>query len=187
MSIGAGAGGVMGAAMAAAAAGGGAPHVLAVDDSSVDRAVIAGILRSSRFRVTAVDSGKRALELLGSEPNVSMIITDYWMPEMTGYELLKKVKVYTCMPCLCCMAFSFVQVAESLITLIHEIFNLPTQIMHRICMQESSQLKKIPVVIMSSENVPTRISRCLEEGAEDFLVKPVRPSDVSRLFSRVLP
>lgn len=74
--------------------------------------------------VTAVDSGKRALELLGTvrftilllcslfsaafstvgdvvcvsfnlfqEPNVSMIITDYWMPEMTGYELLKKIKV----------------------------------------------------------------------------------------------
>jgi hypothetical protein len=28
--------------------------------------------------------------------------------------------------------------------------------------------------------------RCLEEGAEDFLLKPVRPSDVSRLCSRVL-
>lgn len=24
---------------------------------------------------------------------MSMIITDYWMPEMTGYDLLKKVKV----------------------------------------------------------------------------------------------
>ncbi|XP_048553066.1 two-component response regulator ORR5-like isoform X1 [Triticum urartu] len=151
------------------------PHVLAVDDSSVDRAVISGILRSSKFRVTAVDSGKRALELLGSvcdlprtlicpfyfgyfcafcmcltvcswasqEANVSMIITDYWMPEMTGYELLKKVK-------------------------------------------GSSKLREIPVVIMSSENVPTRINRCLEEGAEDFLLKPVQPSDVSRLCSRVL-
>ncbi|CAL5068980.1 unnamed protein product [Urochloa decumbens] len=119
------------------------PHVLAVDDSSVDRAVIASILRRSQFRVTAVDSGKRALELLGTEPNVSMIITDYWMPEMTGYELLKKVK-------------------------------------------ESSRLKEIPVVIMSSENVPTRINKCLEEGAEDFLLKPVRASDVSRLCSRVL-
>ncbi|KQK00441.1 two-component response regulator ORR11 [Brachypodium distachyon] len=139
------AGGVVGTDAATAGGGGVVPlHVLAVDDSSVDRAVIAGILRSSRFRVTAVDSGKRALELLGLEPNVSMIITDYWMPEMTGYELLKKVK-------------------------------------------ESSKLKQIPVVIMSSENVPTRISRCLEEGAEDFLVKPVRPSDVSRVFSRVLP
>ncbi|EMS48454.1 Two-component response regulator ARR6 [Triticum urartu] len=88
------AGGVVGTTAVFSGAGGGAPlHVLAVDDSSVDRAVISGILRSSRFRVTAVDSGKRALELLGSEPNVSMIITDYWMPEMTGYELLKKVKM----------------------------------------------------------------------------------------------
>ncbi|XP_074558429.1 two-component response regulator ORR5-like isoform X1 [Curcuma longa] len=116
-------------------------HVLAVDDSSVDRAVIAGLLRSSKYRVTAVDSGKKALELLGmQEPNVNMIITDYWMPEMTGYELLKRVK-------------------------------------------ESNKLKQIPVVIMSSENVPNRINRCLEEGAEDFFLKPVRPSDVSRLSS----
>ncbi|XP_073011848.1 two-component response regulator ORR6-like [Typha latifolia] len=118
-------------------------HVLAVDDSSVDRAVIAKLLRSSKYRVTTVDSAKRALELLGLEPNVSMIITDYWMPEMTGYDLLKRVK-------------------------------------------ESSKLRGIPVVIMSSENVPNRISRCLEEGAEDFLLKPVRPSDVSRVCSRMM-
>ncbi|XP_078167526.1 two-component response regulator ORR5-like [Carex rostrata] len=118
-------------------------HVLAVDDSLVDRKVITGLLRKSKYRVTAVDSGKRALELLDSEPNVNMIITDYSMPEMTGYELLKKVK-------------------------------------------ESSELRQIPVVIMSSENVPTRINRCLEEGAEDFLLKPVQLSDVSRLCNRVL-
>ncbi|CAL5075717.1 unnamed protein product [Urochloa decumbens] len=118
------------------------PCVIAVDDSSVDRALVTALLRRSKYRVTAVDSGKRALEILGSEPNVSMIITDYWMPEMTGYDLLKKVK-------------------------------------------ESSELKQIPVVIMSSENVPTRITRCLEEGAEDFLLKPVRPSDISRITTRM--
>ncbi|CAA0359548.1 unnamed protein product [Arabidopsis thaliana] len=27
---------------------------------------------------------------------------------------------------------------------------------------------------MSSENVPTRISRCLEEGAEEFFLKPLK-------------
>eukprot|EP00267_Zea_mays_P032775 XP_008666561.1 two-component response regulator ORR6-like [Zea mays] len=64
-------------------------HVLAVDDNFVDRAVIARILRGSRYRVTAVESATRALGLL---PNVSMIITDYWMSGMTGYELLKRVK-----------------------------------------------------------------------------------------------
>ncbi|KAG0491682.1 hypothetical protein HPP92_004722 [Vanilla planifolia] len=92
-------------------------HVLAVDDSSVDRAIVAHLLRSSKYRVTTADSGKRALELLGLE---------------------------------------------------------------------SSELKEIPVVIMSSDNVPKRISRCLEEGAEDFLLKPLRPSDVARLCGRIL-
>jgi two-component response regulator (ARR-A family) len=71
-----------------------------------------------------------------------MIITDYCMPEMSGYDLLKRVK-------------------------------------------ESAELRGIPVVIMSSENSPTRIRRCLEEGAEDFLIKPVGASDVSRLCSRL--
>ncbi|VVB05950.1 unnamed protein product [Arabis nemorensis] len=47
--------------------------------------------------------------------------------------------------------------------------------------QESSALKNIPVVIMSSENVPARISRCLEEGAEEFLLKPVRLADLNKL------
>nr|CAB3451594.1 unnamed protein product [Digitaria exilis] len=65
-----------------------------------------------------------------------MIITDYCMPEMSGYDLLKRVK-------------------------------------------ETAELREIPVVIMS-------IRMCLEEGAEDFLIKPVRPSDVSRLCSRLI-
>jgi two-component response regulator ARR-A family len=47
---------------------------------------------------------------------VNLIITDYCMPGMTGYDLLKKIK-------------------------------------------ESSSLRDIPVVIMSSENIPARINR----------------------------
>ncbi|BAT74625.1 hypothetical protein VIGAN_01233000 [Vigna angularis var. angularis] len=127
-------------------------HVLAVDDSLVDRKVIERLLKVLACKVTAVDSGLRALQLLGlldeqkipSETNgfvglkVDLIITDYCMPGMTGYELLKKIK-------------------------------------------ESSTFKETPVVIMSSENVLPHIDRCLEEGAEDFIVKPVKLSDVKRL------
>ncbi|XP_020085173.1 two-component response regulator ORR5-like [Ananas comosus] len=119
------------------------PHVLAVDDSSVDRALIAGVLRSSKYRVTAVDSGKKALELLDLEPNVNMIITDYCMPEMTGYDLLKKVK-------------------------------------------ESSELREIPVAIMSSEKVKAREDSCMKEGAVAFLKKPVQRNEVWSLCHRWL-
>ncbi|XP_055809281.1 two-component response regulator ARR9-like [Solanum dulcamara] len=134
-------------------------HVLAVDDSLIDRKLIERLFRISSCQVTTVDSGSKALEFLGlqeehddqNHPNqpcvspsnqqeveVNLIITDYCMPGMTGYDLLKKIK-------------------------------------------ESSSLRNIPVVIMSSENVPSRISRCLEEGAEEFFLKPVRLSDVNKL------
>ncbi|KAJ4905051.1 Two-component response regulator ARR9 [Raphanus sativus] len=129
-------------------------HVLAVDDSSFDRKFIEKLLQKSSCQVTTVDSGYKALEFLGlrqgiddsNNPNaqvrkeveVNLIITDYCMPGMTGYDLLKKVK-------------------------------------------ESSAFKNIPVVIMSSENVPARISRCLEEGAEEFFLKPVRLADLNKL------
>ncbi|GKB21049.1 two-component response regulator ARR5-like protein [Tanacetum coccineum] len=45
---------------------------------------------------------------------------------------------------------------------------------------------EIPVVIMSSENILTRIDRCLEEGAEDYLLKPVKLADVTRLKDKIL-
>ncbi|XP_020594130.1 two-component response regulator ORR10-like [Phalaenopsis equestris] len=132
-------------------------HVLAVDDSIIDRKLIERLLRTSSFQVTAVESGSKALEFLGlleglknppSAPayqniDVNMVITDYCMPGMTGYDLLRKIK-------------------------------------------ESSALKDIPVVIMSSEHVPSRINRCLEEGAEEFLLKPVKLSDMNKLLPRIL-
>lgn len=128
-------------------------HVLAVDDSLVDRKVIERLLKISCCKVTAVESGRRALQYLGLDGDknavgfdglkVNLILTDYSMPGMTGYELLKKIK-------------------------------------------GSSALNKIPVVIMSSENILARIDRCLEEGAEEFLVKPVKLSDVKRIKDFVL-
>lgn len=76
-------------------------HVLAVDDSITDRTVIEKILKNSCYKVTTVDSVTSALEFLGlgddhniiDDSVVNMIITDYSMPGMSGYDLLKRVKV----------------------------------------------------------------------------------------------
>ncbi|RVW74267.1 Two-component response regulator ARR9 [Vitis vinifera] len=100
-------------------------HVLAVDDSLVDRKWIEKLLKTSSFQ------GNYCCRF------------HYSMPGMTGYDLLRKIK-------------------------------------------ESTSLKDIPVVIMSSENIPSRINRCLEEGAEDFFLKPVQLSDVNKLRPHLL-
>ncbi|KAK6149077.1 hypothetical protein DH2020_016602 [Rehmannia glutinosa] len=106
-------------------------HVLAVDDSLIDRKLIERLLKTSSYQVTTVDSGSKALEFLG------------WNEDERANS------------------------NEAFISSKNE--------------QESSILKNIPVVIMSSENVPSRINRCLEEGAEEFFLKPVRLSDVNKL------
>ncbi|KAM5552678.1 hypothetical protein ABKV19_025075 [Rosa sericea] len=51
---------------------------------------------------------------------------------------------------------------------------------------ESSSLKNIPVVIISSENVPSRINRCLEQGAEEFSLNPLRSSDLNKLKPHII-
>ncbi|XLU25103.1 hypothetical protein S245_061169 [Arachis hypogaea] len=135
-------------------------HVLAVDDSVIDRKLLERLLRDSSCKVTCVDSGDKALKYLGlvddddehqnnnnnnnnnssssstssesssfsnSSPSpspqplqqegmkVNLIMTDYCMPGMSGYDLLKRVK--------------------------------------------GSSWKDVPVVIMSSENVLGRRGR----------------------------
>uniref|UniRef100_A0A803QTX6 Response regulatory domain-containing protein n=1 Tax=Cannabis sativa TaxID=3483 RepID=A0A803QTX6_CANSA len=142
-------------------------HVLAVDDNLIDRKLLERLLKVSSYKVTCVDSGDEALKYLGlvdhnnsdknsidnassssssSTPNsppqemgskVNLIMTDYCMPGMTGYDLLKRLK--------------------------------------------ESYWKDVPVVVMSSENEPSRINKCLEEGAEEFLLKPVQLSDLKKL------
>ncbi|XP_010538987.1 PREDICTED: two-component response regulator ORR9-like isoform X2 [Tarenaya hassleriana] len=146
-------------------------HVLAVDDSFIDRKLLEKLLKVSSYRVTCLESGDKALEYLGlnainnigvddfndssSSPSssssssqhkgvkVNLIMTDYCMPGMSGYDLLKRVK-------------------------------------------GSSSWKNVPVVVMSSENVPSRVSMCLEGGAEEFLLKPVRLSDVKKIHPYIL-
>ncbi|KAL1219480.1 Two-component response regulator ARR16 [Cardamine amara subsp. amara] len=127
-------------------------HVLAVDDNLIDRKLVEKLLKISSCKVTTAENGIRALEYLGlgdqnqhidaltnNVMKVNLIITDYCMPGMTGFELLKKVK------------------------------------------QESSNLKEVPVVIVSSENIPTRVNKCLASGAQMFMQKPLKLADVEKL------
>ncbi|KAM5550143.1 two-component response regulator ORR3-like [Rosa sericea] len=107
-------------------------HVLVVDDCLVDRKIVDKLLKASAFKVTTVESGKKALEVLGMEGekldkpsvedhDVNIILTDYCMPEMNGHDLLVAVK------------------------------------------------------------------RCLTDGAQEFLQKPLKVKDLEKLRSYVKP
>ncbi|KAG2583577.1 two-component response regulator ORR12-like [Panicum virgatum] len=119
-----------------------APHVLVVDDTFLDRLVASRVLKSCNIRVTIMEGPKQALEFLNMEHDVKLILTDYCMPDMTGYDLLVEIK-------------------------------------------ESPKLKHIPVVIMSSDNIPERMKKCFDAGAKEYIIKPLNAIDVPRVLSYI--
>jgi diguanylate cyclase (GGDEF)-like protein len=69
-----------------------ATRILVVDDSSTTRLYIMNLLRLRKFQAVEIDSGKKALELLEKYPDIKLVITDYNMPEMDGFELTRKIR-----------------------------------------------------------------------------------------------
>src|SRR5262245_6148256 len=70
------------------------PNVLVVDDSPIDRVLIAGVLKKDRrMNVQQATNGAEALARLGEEqPDV--IVTDLQMPEMDGLTLVTAVRIH---------------------------------------------------------------------------------------------
>ncbi len=67
--------------------------VMVVDDSRVSRHFIGDILRRFQLTVVEAKNGNEAIEILKQEgENLKLIITDYAMPEMDGFELIKRIR-----------------------------------------------------------------------------------------------
>jgi len=66
--------------------------VLLADDSSTTRQLIRSLLEAWNFTVLEARDGLHALELLNTEKDVALLITDYHMPHMNGIELVREAR-----------------------------------------------------------------------------------------------
>jgi CheY-like chemotaxis protein len=66
--------------------------ILVVDDDADLRETLELLLDDSGYRVTAVASGKAALDRLKAGAHPSLILLDLMMPEMNGWEFLERAQ-----------------------------------------------------------------------------------------------
>ena len=66
-------------------------RILLVDDVPAVRLSIRAALEAIGYQVLEAADGKEALDLLGSQA-VDLIVTDLWMPNLDGVELLKRLR-----------------------------------------------------------------------------------------------
>lgn len=66
--------------------------ILIVEDSATQRMKLKKILKTHNFEVVEAEHGVEALQRMEEHPDVRLVLTDYNMPKMNGYELVKELR-----------------------------------------------------------------------------------------------
>jgi len=106
--------------------------ILVVDDEKLPRTLLAVNLRQAGYEVIEADGGRTALGRL-REQDVDVVLLDLVMPEMDGFQVLRRMKA-------------------------------------------DSELRDVPVVVVSGSDDMNSVVRCIEMGAVDHLSKPFDPA-----------
>lgn len=110
--------------------------ILFADDSPVIKKIVKRAIESRNFELLEASDGKEALEVLKKEyKNVVLILSDWNMPVMNGFEFLTAVKA-------------------------------------------DSALKKIPVIMITTEAEKSHIIKAVQAGAANYIIKPFNSEDL---------
>ncbi len=66
--------------------------VLVVDDTKAHRDDLVALLEIHQYTVITAEDGIQALHLLELHPDIKLVIIDYYMPNMNGFELTQKIR-----------------------------------------------------------------------------------------------
>jgi CheY-like chemotaxis protein len=92
-------------------------HILVVDDSRVNRMLLARALEAQDYAVVMAEDGRAALELLRAQraPAFDVVLMDLLMPEMDGYDALAQIKADPAMRHIPVIMISAVEELESVV------------------------------------------------------------------------
>ena len=114
-------------------------RVLVVDDNMTNRVILKEMLQSWRMKPEVASSGPEAIaligEALGRQEGFGLFLLDLSMPEMDGFELIRRIK-------------------------------------------EIDGAQDVPIIILTSADRVGDLQQARDLGAQGYLVKPVRPSDL---------
>ena len=67
-------------------------EILIIDDDSKNIFALNAVLKAKKFCCVSATSAAEGFAILAQNPNVSVVLMDMMMPEMDGYQAIKKMK-----------------------------------------------------------------------------------------------
>lgn len=116
--------------------------VLVVDDSKTMRVIVSRIIKELGYEVGEASNGKEAIDILKSDQSYTLVMADWNMPEMNGYDMVLNIK-------------------------------------------NDETLKKIPIIMVTTENEISNVQKAIEAGASDFITKPFKKETIQEKISKI--
>lgn len=69
-------------------------RVLVVDDNHANLQAVSIILGNAGYNVLTTASAREALDIIGNNPRLCLVILDVMMPEISGYELCREIRTF---------------------------------------------------------------------------------------------
>ncbi|MCA0389249.1 MAG: response regulator [Bacteroidetes bacterium] len=66
--------------------------VLIVDDDMRNVFALSKLLSDKGMNILKAENGRKAIEIISSEPDIDLVIMDIMMPEMDGYETIRRIR-----------------------------------------------------------------------------------------------
>jgi PAS domain S-box-containing protein len=70
-------------------------RILLVEDNRDTSALLRDLLEGEGYQVTAVSTGEAALDALGQEPDLDLLVLDLMLPGMSGYDVIERLRAQT--------------------------------------------------------------------------------------------
>ncbi len=67
-------------------------EILIIDDDSKNIFALSAVLKAKKFKCISAQSAAEGFQLLAENRNIGVVLLDMMMPEMDGYEALRKMK-----------------------------------------------------------------------------------------------
>jgi signal transduction histidine kinase/HAMP domain-containing protein/CheY-like chemotaxis protein len=105
--------------------------VLVVDDDVRNLFTLTSVLERYKINVVTAESGQEAINTLFKDPHIEMVLMDIMMPEMDGYETMRKIR-------------------------------------------QEDKNNLLPIIAVTAKAMKGDREKCIEAGASDYIVKPVK-------------
>ena len=68
--------------------------ILLVEDEATQRRLVSSQLEKEGYEVIQAADGREGVQAFLDDPEIRLVITDLLMPEMDGFELIKKIRTF---------------------------------------------------------------------------------------------